>query len=89
MPPFFIVNNFREGVYLANKVGRCLLRELLHRADMEQIDLANKMNVTPQQINKYVKNKQGMSLEVARNISLILKCNIEDLYEWNEVGENE
>jgi len=89
MPPFFIVNNFREGVYLANIVGRCLLRELLHRADMDQVDLANKMNVTPQQINKYVKNTQGMSLEVARNISLILKCNIEDLYEWIEVGDNE
>lgn len=74
---------------MAYKVGRCLLRELLHRADMEQVDLAYRLNVTPQQINKYVNDIQRMSLGVAKNIATILKCHIDDLYEWNEVGNNE
>lgn len=74
---------------MAYKVGRCLLRELLHRADMEQLQLAHKLNVTPQQINKYVNDKQGMSLEVAKNIASILNCQMDDLYEWTEVGQNE
>jgi len=56
---------------------------------MDQRELAYRLNVTPQQINKYVKNVQGMSLEVAKNISVILGCDINDLYEWNEVGHNE
>jgi DNA-binding XRE family transcriptional regulator len=30
-----------------------------------------------------------MSLQVAKNIAAILNCNIEDLYEWIEVGNNE
>lgn len=56
---------------------------------MEQRELADRLNVTPQQINKYVKNVQRMSLEVAKNISIILDCDMDDLYEWNEVGRNE
>lgn len=44
-----------------------------------------KLGVTVQQINKYVRNKQKMSLEVAGNIASILGCNIEDLYEWIKV----
>lgn len=57
---------------------------------MEQSELAKKLNVTRQQINKYVQNKQTMSIEVARNIASILNCRIEDLYEWiEEVGNNE
>lgn len=68
---------------MAYKVGRCLLRELLRNADMTQLELAEKLNVTEQQINKYVNNRQGMSYEVARNISEILNCCMEDLYEWS------
>lgn len=56
---------------------------------MTQQELANIMGVTVQQINKYVRNKQKMSIEVAGNIALILKCRIEDLYEWIESGRNE
>lgn len=76
----------REGVYLAYKVGRCLLREHLQKHDMTQLELAEEMGITVQQINKYVMNKQVMSLRVARNIALILNCHIDDLYEWEEVG---
>ena len=74
---------------MAYTVGRCLLRELLDNAKMEQVELAKRLNVKPPQINKYVNNVQGMSYEVAKNISTILNCNMEDLYEWEEVGENE
>lgn len=71
---------------LAYKAGRCLLLPLLKERSMTQIELANKLGVTKQQVNKYVHNKQMMSIEVALNISLILKCHMEDLYEWVKVG---
>ncbi|GGB43354.1 hypothetical protein GCM10011409_21210 [Lentibacillus populi] len=74
---------------MAYKVGRCLLRYRLQERSMTQQELANIMGVTVQQINKYVRNKQKMSIEVAGNIALILKCRIEDLYEWIESGRNE
>lgn len=81
----------RFGVYLAYKVERCLLSEILHKKDMSQTDLANLMGVKLPQINKYVLDKQNMSLEVAKNISHILGCQIEDLYEWRwtKTGDNE
>lgn len=60
---------------------------------MDQRELADLLNVTGQQINKYVLDKQKMSIQVAKNISTILNCSIEDLYEWEqidpEVGGNE
>lgn len=53
---------------------------------MTQVDLATQLNVTFQQVNKYALDKQLMSLQVAKNIASILNCQIEDLYEWDEVG---
>lgn len=78
---------------LAYKVKRCLLRYLLHDADMEQRELADLLGVKVQQVNKYVLDKQKMSIQVAKNIATILNCELDDLYEWEwidpEVGENE
>lgn len=56
---------------------------------MSQQELAMKLGVTPQQINKYVKGRQIMSIQVARNVSSVLRCNIEDLYEWRIASDNE
>ncbi|PIC88397.1 transcriptional regulator [Sporosarcina sp. P21c] len=74
---------------MAYEVGRCLLREILDNKGMKQSDLAVRLNVTKQQINKYAQDKQRMSLEVAKNIAVILDCHIEDLYQWDVVGNNE
>lgn len=68
------------------QVGRCLLRYRLYDADMNQQELAERLNIKAQQINKYVLNKRIMSLPVAKNIASVLNCRIEDLYEWIEVG---
>lgn len=84
----FYKNEERVSI-LAYKVGRCLLQSRLDDAHMTQQELANKMGVTKQQINKYVLDKQRMSIETAGNIAAILYCHIGDLYEWIEVGRNE
>ncbi|WP_079479685.1 helix-turn-helix transcriptional regulator [Halobacillus salinus] len=72
---------------MAYKVGRCLLQERLLQADMTQRELALRLDVTIQQVNKYVLDKQKMSIQVAKNIAVILNCHIEDLYEWIEAGD--
>lgn len=74
---------------MAYKVGKCLLQDLLDLHGMDQTQLALKLGRKPQQINKYATNRQRMSLEVAKNIASLLHCQIEDLYEWIEVGDNE
>lgn len=66
-------------------VGKCLLSDILLRKDMTQQELANRLGVTKQQVNNYVKNRKIMSLPIAVNVSHILKCNILELYEWTEV----
>ncbi|MCT1575655.1 helix-turn-helix transcriptional regulator [Oceanobacillus kimchii] len=74
---------------LAYVVGRCLLRQRLLEADMTQVELSEILGVKVQQINKYVHTHRHMSLQVAKNISVILNCSIEDLYDWDEVGNEE
>lgn len=49
---------------------------------MTQQELADRLGVTRQQINHYVRDKRVMTLEIAKNISTILGCEIEDLYVW-------
>lgn len=71
---------------LAYKVGNCLLRSRLKERHMTQQELANRLGITVQQINKYVMNRQKMTLETAYNIANALDCYVEELYTWNEVG---
>lgn len=78
-----------EVLNLRYKAGICLLDEILKDRGLTQSDLAYKLNVKSQQINKYCLNKQKMSLDVAKSVSAILKCQIEDLYEWHRVGDKE
>lgn len=72
---------------MAYVVERCLLKELLRKKDMSQTELAELLEITPQQIQHYTKkdNPRVMTLVVAKNISAILGCSIDDLYEWKEV----
>lgn len=70
-------------------VGRCLLRYRLQKAEMSQQELADRLGVKKQQVNSYVMGERKMSLTTAKNISEIIDCNIDDLYEWIEVGKNE
>jgi DNA-binding XRE family transcriptional regulator len=74
---------------LAYRVGRCLLKELLIKSGINQVILADTLGISVQQINKYANDVQKMHIETAKNISYVLNCQIEDLYEWIEVGDNE
>ncbi|RDV30952.1 helix-turn-helix transcriptional regulator [Lysinibacillus capsici] len=71
---------------MAYQVSRCRLRELLKLNDMTQVELAEKLSITPQQIQHYIQNNRVMSLKVAKNIAEVLNCTIDDLYEWTEEG---
>ena len=63
-------------------VGRCLLALILYKSDMTQAELSSRTGISRSQINAYIKNKQVMSLPVAKTISAALHCGIDDLYDW-------
>ncbi|USK66268.1 helix-turn-helix transcriptional regulator [Peribacillus frigoritolerans] len=68
---------------MAYQIGKCLLSEWLRRSGITQAELADRLGVTRQQVNKWAKNKQGMSLETAKKIVVILNLDkIDDLFEW-------
>ena len=56
---------------------------------MTQQELADQLDITVQQINKYVLNRQKMSYETAYNISKKINCHMDELYEWIETGHEE
>jgi plasmid maintenance system antidote protein VapI len=64
------------------KVGKCTLSDRLKKADLTQTKLAELTSIPKSQISEYVNNKHVMSLETAKIISHVLKCHIEDLYNW-------
>lgn len=65
------------------QIGRCLLSERLRQVEMTQSELAERLKVTRQQVNKWATNRQGMTLETAKNICGILDLErIDDLFEW-------
>lgn len=68
-------------------VGRCLLSDQLKQSKMTQQELANRLDVTKQQINHYVFGRRIMTLPIAKNVASILDCEIDDLYEWIYVDE--
>lgn len=67
---------------MAYQIGKNLLSERLRQVGMSQSELAKRLGVTRQQVNKWATNKQGMSVESAKKIALILELkSVEDLYE--------
>lgn len=70
-------------------VGKCLLPDLLQQNKMTQQQLADKLSVTKQQINKYCRNDVIMTLPIAVNIAEFLNCDVKDLYDWKYVEVRE
>lgn len=68
---------------MAYRIGKCLLSERLRQVGMSQSELAERLSVSRQQVNKWATNRQGMSMETAKKIAFILnlECS-DDLYEW-------
>jgi DNA-binding XRE family transcriptional regulator len=70
---------------MAFRVGKCLLRLRLKQAGINQKQLAERVDLSPQMISHFIAKRKTMSLEVAKSISIIVGCSIEDLYEWEHV----
>lgn len=49
---------------------------------MSQADLARYLDVTESFISRVIKRKSRFSYEMARNAANILRCRMEELYEW-------
>lgn len=67
-------------------VGKCRLRELLAQKKMTQKMLAQRLKITPQHLQHYIQDHHVMSIQTAKNIAMILDCDIDDLYEWHFDG---
>ncbi|WP_255551035.1 helix-turn-helix transcriptional regulator [Sporosarcina sp. E16_8] len=63
------------------------MSDLLLQSRMTQQELADRLGVTRQQIGTYSTGKREMTLHIAKNISYILNCNMDDLYQWDRVEE--
>jgi transcriptional regulator with XRE-family HTH domain len=67
-------------------VGKCLLSDLLQEKRMSQQELADHLGVTRQQINHYLNpdthKRRIMTLHIAKNVSKVIGCEMDDLYEW-------
>jgi DNA-binding XRE family transcriptional regulator len=65
-------------------IGKCQLQNLLIKARLSPTELPYKINISVQQLSAYMYNKRIMSLPTARVISKIIRCKIDDLYDWSD-----
>jgi putative transcriptional regulator len=75
------------GVSSLFVVGKCNLADLLRKADLTQVELAELTNIPKSSISGYVNGTHTMSLISAYRISYVLRCDIKDLYQWNMVRD--
>ncbi|SDM18344.1 helix-turn-helix transcriptional regulator [Bacillus sp. OK048] len=68
---------------MAYRIGRCLLSEKLEELEMTPAELARRLGVHRQQVDKWINGKQKMNMESAKNVASILNLDHGDqLYEW-------
>ena len=65
--------------------GRSRLPELLVENHMSQAEFARRLDVTEGYISKIIGLNSKFSLIKAKEAAHILKCHIDDLYEWKYV----
>ncbi|MFD2613377.1 helix-turn-helix domain-containing protein [Paenibacillus gansuensis] len=68
------------------ELGRCLLKERIQASGMSLGQLAGALQLKPERLEDYIGNKRIMPLKAAVNISLILDCRVEELYELHNGG---
>jgi transcriptional regulator with XRE-family HTH domain len=62
--------------------GESRLPELLKLRHMSQAEFARKLGVTEGFVSQLISGKSKFSLLTAKMAADILKCHVEDLYEW-------
>lgn len=69
------------------KIGRCLIQEVLDSRGMTRQQLSDLTGKPESQISDYItrKKRKSMSLKNAKVFAKALKCNIDDLYEWEDI----
>jgi DNA-binding XRE family transcriptional regulator len=67
---------------MRHALGRCLLLQLLAKRGLSQSEFARRMGVPRQTVNKWIRKHDVMNLETAYRAANVLRCRIEELYEW-------
>jgi transcriptional regulator with XRE-family HTH domain len=67
---------------LALHVGRSRLPELLNERNMTQAEFARRIGVSNPFITQIIKGDSVFSLSKAKIAADVLKCTINDLYDW-------
>lgn len=69
------------------KAGRCLLADIRKKRGMSQEVLAELCNISRSHISSLERKKYVVTIEQGKNISSVLNCQIEDLYDWVKISE--
>ena len=64
------------------RIGRSRLLEHLNRIGMTQAEYARRIGVSEPFVSRIISGEKKLSLTKAKKSADILKCHIEELYEW-------
>lgn len=69
--------------------GRCLLQDLLDKADLTQAEYARRSGRSKRVISHFCNDERVMLPEDLYNASMVLGCRMEDVYVWIVIPDSE
>lgn len=67
--------------------GRCLLSDFRKKRGLTQKQLSELTKISRTHISALERNIYPITISQGKSLSVILKCHIEELYEWIEISE--
>lgn len=58
----------------------CNIKWLIVKRGLTQVEVANRMKITPQQLNAWIKMKAYPRIDKAMELCKIIECDLDDLY---------
>jgi Predicted transcriptional regulators len=69
------------------KPVRCRIPDILREKRKTQVWLADQLGITPQHMSDIVRLRSVIGIGMAARIAHVLKVKIDDLYDWEWLGE--
>jgi len=69
------------------KPVRCRIPDILRKKRKTQVWLAEQVGISRQLLNDYIHLRVTMGIVIAANIAYVLDVHIDQLYEWEWLGE--
>lgn len=75
---------YYRNVDMGDNMWKCHIEELIKKSGYRKDYIAKEIEITTRQLRKYEKFELFIPMEKGLLLAQLLKCNVDDFYEWSE-----